>query len=217
MIQSGTGDAQAIYMLDRKGADVLVGAEIQITWKPKDNRVSWLFFEHPLAVNDVRVAVAKAAANLGFTLEKWIDESTLRSEGVMDYVALVTNGAKRQRVAIVPDGYFALALPDGRRASFFLELDRATVSNTRWATKIRAYQGYVASGRYQRRYHTQSLRVLIVTTSTKRQSHLQATADEARGGPLFWMTTLDAAIPAAIFTSPIWTVAGWKGEHALID
>lgn len=62
-----------------------------------------------------------------------------------------------QRVAVIPDSYFALNLGD-RRAPFFLVADRATMSNSRWGTKIRAYLAYLQSGKYTERYHMRALR-----------------------------------------------------------
>jgi len=91
------------------------------------------------------------------------------------------------------------------------------VPGKRWATKVRAYQEYVGTGRYQRRYQARALRVLTVTTGERRLMHLKAATEKAGGGPLFWFTTVQAASREAILTRLIWRVAGWQGEHPLIE
>ncbi len=73
--------------------------------------------------------------------------------------------------------YFVLNLGD-RRAHFFLELDQATMSNKRWKTRILAYKAYTDSGKYQKRYHTQSLRILTVRTTQARLGNLKMTTED---------------------------------------
>lgn len=216
LVQWGAGDRQMVYLVGRRGAALLRAAGLEVAWQPRDSRVSWVFLEHRLALNDVRVAVTLATVQQGLVLETWVDEVALKRAGAQDRVTVVTAEGGRRRVAIVPDGYFVLALPDGRRARFFLEVDRGTLSTQRWALKVRAYQAYVRSGRYQARYQARSLRVLVVTTSDRRLAHLKAATERAGGASLFWFTTFQRAAPEAILTRPIWRVAGWPNEAPLI-
>jgi hypothetical protein len=101
-----------------------------------------------------------------------------------------------------------------RRAHFLLELDRATMSNPRWRTRIRAYLAYVNAGKYQVRYQTRSLRILTVTTTPERLENLRKTTLKAGGGDLFWFATLDQVSDTTILSSPIWRLATDERDSA---
>ena len=219
------GRKPLLHFLDENGAQLLARVgEIErsrIAWKRKDNRVSPMFLEHLLATNDVRIAVSLAARRLGMTLERWLDEKTLKSKAVKDYVEVVLkdkNGhnCQRKKLAVVPDGYFVLSL-GGRRGHFFLEIDLATEPGKRWADKVRGYLAYLESGLYQKRYQTRSLRVLTVTTGPKRLENLRQTTQAVGGGSLFWFTTLALAQPATVLSDAIWQRARMEGLHSLIE
>ena len=218
----GQGDSQALYLLGARGADLLAAKtgddRQEITWRAEHNQVGSLFLDHTLAVNDVRIAVALAAQRQGWQVERWLDEVDLKSQEMKDYVdATWTDSrgqARRRRLAVVADGYFVLYMGD-RRAHFFVELDQATVSNKRWADKVRGYLAYTWSGKYEKRYQTRSLRILTVTTGEKRLQNLKATTEQAGGKALFWFATLEQATPEAILTEPIWQVADRKELHVL--
>jgi Replication-relaxation len=205
-----------VYRLAEKGAEV-VAAELGLAAKKlkywgkgsdKDHRsdeVSLMFFEHARAINDVRIAVTLAAKKNGFEVEKWVDDNQLKSQEMKDYVT-VKGRKQSQRVPVIPDAYFILNMGK-KRAHFFLELDRATMSSKRWKTRVLGYRAYTASGKYQERYHTTSLRILTVTTTEERLSNLKKTTEQAGGNKVFWFTTIDQVTVGNIFFSPIWSVA----------
>jgi hypothetical protein len=217
-VRPGAWAWRPVYRLSRKGAE-LIAAERGTTiaqlsyWGKNDDQdhrtsqASLLFLEHALKINDVRIAVGQAAAENGYQLEKWIDEAQLKSQEMKDYVALASEPGRSVRVAVVPDAYFVLHLGN-RRAHFFLELDRATMSNPRWKTRIRAYLTYIRSGKYQERYQTNSLRILTVTTTAQRMDNLRRTTSQAGGGDLFWFSILDQITASQVFSSPVWHLAG---------
>lgn len=215
-----------VYRLAEKGAEIIARelgtpiARLDYWGKAfdKDHRptdIGLLFIEHSLAINDIRIAIMKETHSHNFRLEKWIDDTQLRSQEMKDYVTVMTPSI-HLKVAVIPDAYFILNLGD-RRAHFFLELDRATMSNKRWKTKILAYKAYVATGRYQKRYQTKSLRVLTVTTTRERLANLKKTTQDAGGGKLFWFTTFHQATREKILSSPIWSVCGEDGPSPLIS
>ena len=78
----------------------------------------------------------------------------------------------------------------------------------RFRDKVLAYQAYIASGQYEKRYGTRSLRVLTVTSGPKRLENLKAEAEEARGGRVFWFTALKSVTVEAVIEQPIWQIAG---------
>lgn len=139
----------------------------------------------------------------------------MQSQEMKDYVTITSRSGRSLKVAVIPDAYFLLNLGD-RRAHFFLELDRATMSNKCWKTRVLAYKAHTESGKYQKHYQTQSLRILTVTTTPERLANLRKTTEEAGGDMLFWFTTFDQATPDKVLFSPIWSVCGEKDLRSLI-
>lgn len=223
-VGAGTWAWQPVYRLSRKGAEVVAGdlkidPNVLAYWGRKDDRsqrhtrVSQLFLRHALAINDLRITVLLACDEAGFRIEKWLDDTQLKSQEMRDYVTVSDRGGSR-KVAVIPDAYFLLHLGD-RRAHFFLELDRATMDHSRWATRVKAYLAYVRSGKYTERYQTRSLRILTVTTTEQRLFNLKETTHKAGGGEFFWFTTLDQVSPASVLYRPIWLLANdARGEES---
>ncbi len=113
----------------------------------------------------------------------------------------------------VPDAYFVLRAGD-KRAHFFLELDRATMSASRWERRVRAYVDYVASGRYEQQFGTHSLRILTVTTTRTRLGNLQRATAQVASESFFWFATLSDATAQDVLISPIWCRPGDKEDAA---
>ena len=216
-VSPGSWAWQPVYRLAAKGAVVVapmlgLAAKALNYWGKgfdRDHRlsdVSFLFLKHTLEINDFRIAVTQAAQRSGYQVEKWIDDTELKSKEMKDYVRVSGDHTGEARVAIVPDAYFILNLGN-RRAHFFLELDRATMSNRRWKTRILAYRAYIERGKYQERYQTNSLRILTVTTTPERLANLKKTTEHAEGNNMFWFTTFPQVTPSTVLSSPIWSVA----------
>ena len=202
-VEYGDGMRPAVYTLGRKGAE-LVGAG---GWTKKADKVAFLFLEHLLCTNGVRIAVKLSAHRHGWAVREWRDERELKGARI-DYVQVPSErSGRRQNVPVIPDGYFILDL-GGRRAHFFLEVDRGTMALRRFRTKVDAYLAYVRSGMYQRRYRTRSLRVLTVTTGETRMRNLRSVTERAGGNELCWFCTFGQATAQRILTEPIWLVAG---------
>ena len=221
-VEDGQGSSQYLYMLASRGAQLVadrLGVDLaEIGWKRSQNHASSLFLDHTLMVNDVRIAVELAARRQGDRVQRWITEDELKRSP--DRVQIEPERGRSRRVALVPDAYFCLAFGQ-RRAHFFLEADRATVPNRRWAQKVLAYLAYLRSGAYARRYGTDCLRVLTVTTSEKRMRNLMRTTQTAcadrNGVRLFWFTWLERATPKTILQAPLWHVPGKDEPMALIS
>lgn len=215
-VEYGQGMGQALYLLAERGAD-LVAEQLgmdraAVTWKQAYNEVGALFLEHTLMVNQVRIVFTVAAERAGYTIDRWTKEEELKAE--REYVSIRTDRGTQRRVAVIPDGYFILNLGD-KRAHFFLEVDRATEANKRWAQKVQSYLVYTQSGGYEKRFQTRSLRVLTVTTSEKRLNNLKRTTEQAGGERLFWFATLQEIERAKALTEPIWRVAGVEEACAI--
>ena len=119
---------------------------------------------------------------------------------------LSQNAGRYREVAVIPDAYFSVQMGN-RRAPFFLELDRATMSTARWNTRVKAYMLYLRTGKYTERYHSTSLRILTLTTTPRRMLNLMQATMKAGGTNLFWFTTFDQVNPTSVFFAPIWLLA----------
>jgi hypothetical protein len=222
------GRRPLIYFLDRKGAQLLAGylslPVSELDWDLKDTvaGASHLFIDHLLKTNDVRIAITLATQKENATIEQWIDDKTLRSRQMKDYVTLLDAKQNERKMAIVPDGYFHLAIGE-RESHHFLETDMCTVvglstkSGRRdWAKKIRSYLAYHESRQFQERYHVSSFRVLTVTTGERRLANLKKITEEAGGKSRFWFTTFEQLTSDTALSQPIWQIAGREGEYSLV-
>lgn len=203
-----------LYVLDKRGAECLRKERgIDVSWSKRTKPVTTTFLEHTLAINTFRIAIAKACMSPGFSLLKWLGENELKAD--YDYVTLRSSTGRLRRVSVIPDSYFVLSTPKGI-AHCFLELDRGTMTTQRFKTKIEAYQVYYASGAYERRFATKSLRVLTVTASEARAKNLYRVTEQAHGKQRYWFTTLSEVTPETVLRSPIWRVATNDAAHALV-
>jgi hypothetical protein len=217
-----------LYMLDEKGARLIQGLldleEGELDWKPSDKKLGDLFLEHLIATQDVRIAVTLSARKHNTPVVVWLDEATLRSNQMKEYVTLIGPNGEEDRGPLVPDGYFVVQFPDGRRAHHFLEIDRGTMTaeasqwaRRDWGKKILRYIEYHQSGAYQKRYGSKSMRVLTVTTTLERLKTLKQRTENVGGEHRFFFTTFELIQENDPFTSHIWQVATLEGTHPLFS
>lgn len=207
-------NTQAVYCLDQAGA-TLLAAEYgvpreQIDWYPDRNKVRGFFLAHLLKINDFRIAISLAAYACGDRVVTWVPDWELKK-----LKERVEDPATKRMYPVSPDAYFIYEHGDtGKRAHFFLELDRATMENRRFARKVKAYIVYVKTGAYQRRYGTHSLRVLTVVPSVRRLKNLKTTTETVGGKSMFWFATYEALVPESIL-GPVWEIAQQPGHAQL--
>ena len=200
----------------------------EITWKPKDNNVRWMFLEHLLTTNDVRIAIELAAEQHGYALHRWLDDMTLKSVEMRDSVTIYGPSGAPLKVTLVPDGYFFLTT-GGYDYHYFLEVDMGTETaksskfgRRDFSRKMLGYQAYYESGLYDEKYDPEGkykglpMQVLTVTTSEARLTTLKRVAEEAGAGESFGVTTFGRLSAETVLTAPIWSVAGKEGVHSLI-
>lgn len=217
---------ERIVTLTRAGAEIVADRLIEpsddIGWagrrqQPKD----YLFLQHFLAVSDFRITLTQACANqhdmdlLGFIPEYKARSST--SEPVRKYVQdLVADAsAACNTITHAPDGVFALTYR-GRKALFFLEIDRGTevLSNPAkgFLKMVRFYLVYLRDGGYQRYTHDfgvealfRGFRTLVVTTSPTRLRNMREACGPLSFTPsgakrFIWLATAEAVRDPAILT-----------------
>lgn len=199
------GSSKAVYFLGPKGMEVVsedLGVDIS---KPKINRKGFkdLFLNHQLALNDVRIAITLAIKeNTQMSLDCWLNEDACLQE------------CGRSKRLIRPDAYFRF-LNNGRIYSFFLEVDRSTMSHSRFRSRTQSYLEYAQSGYYQARYGVKYFRVLVVTVTLERLFNLKGLI-EGLTDKIFWFTTMEQICSKNIFQS-IWYRAGHNGLYNLIE
>lgn len=197
----------ALYMLDKRGAELLrseMGYD-DITWTSKSHDVGQPFLEHTLAINDVRVAVTIACRTHDYSLLDWRSEADLK--GSYDRVTIQERSGSKELVSLIPDSFFVAQTPKGK-APFFLEVDRGTETTTRFQSKIRAYQAYVQTGAYEKRYGYKSVRVLTVAFSQKRLESLKTVTGEVGGKERYWFALHGEITPQSVFHASIWVSGG---------
>lgn len=182
------------------------------------------FLRHFLAASDFRIALTQACAEvpdlalLGFLPEHLGRKTPSGSVAkyIRDVVADIESPGRRH--AHTPDGVFALAR-GGKAALFFLEVDRGTEvlsdPGKGFLKAIRFYVAYLQGDTYQRYREDfrvaepfRAFRVLIVTTSSERLSHMRAVGgalpvEPAHAKRFIWLTTEAEVTPATVLTS-IW-------------
>lgn len=209
----GTGRSPTLYVLDRRGAEVLRAHRgyDELTFYHTSKDLSSQFLEHTLAINDVMVAVVRSCRRNGFQMERWRGENQVKG----DYDRVTVRGVSRlEEAPILPDSYFTIVAKQ-RRHHFFLEVDRGTMPSARFRTKVLAYLAYHRSGGYERRYGTQSLRILTVVPGEKRLTQLRQATETAGGNNRFWFTTAEHVTEARILTEPVWQLAHTEERRAL--
>lgn len=183
-----------IYGLAGRGARTLQerrGGELPRFLSTREQR-SGLFLDHTLRRNDVRICLELLAReDPGFQLLTW-----RQAPQEVRASASVRVGRKQERIPLIPDGYFAIRHA-GAVEAFVVEIDMGTVLLSRME---RRYQGYFAwwKGRgHHARFGKMPLRVLTLTTTTRRLQALKNAAVRAptgaEGSGLFWFATLDIA------------------------
>lgn len=207
-----------LYSLTKLGAEVLAATyaytseDLHFASKTLLNPEK---LPHTMAINDFWVAVNKAThGQEGVRVVEWIDELTFRADP--DYVYVKGAGGRRKRKPLLPDGYLVLRTPQGT-ARFFVELDRGTEGLTQFRSQIEVYTEYMVSGRYQQRFKSTSLRILVVSTSTQRRlDNLKKAVEQAGGGERYLFGCFKPPYPPALLNAPLWQKLGSRQLYGLL-
>jgi len=202
------GRSPTLYVLDRKGAELLRAERgyDELVWYRSSKTLRPDFLAHTLAINEVMVAITLACREQGHLLETWYGENQIKAD--YDRTSIYTPAGKRQQVPIVPDSYFTI-VANQRRYPLLLELDRGTMTVSRFQTKVLGYIAYYRSGEYERRYGVKSIRVLTVTLSEQRLKNLKKATEAVGGLEWFWFGVLSELTSDVILSAPVW----WQATH----
>ncbi len=227
------GRKPLVYFLDTAGARLLAEFDevdlASIDWHKRENDVSWLFLNHLLATNDVRLAVTLAARQHGYQITSWLDDRSLRRDR-REYVSVQVayrdgqgrDRIREEKVAFVPDGYFTIEA-EGKMLHYFLETDMGTVTGISqregrrdFSRKVKAYMAYRASGKFKERYGADTFRVLTVTTSEQRMANLVQATHKAQGKFTFFFSTFERIKGGDLLTDLLWNQPGTDEQKRLI-
>jgi Replication-relaxation len=157
-----------------------------------------LLILHKLAICDIRVSLELASqASSLFLLTQWVNESTLRQSPLV-----VEDPETKKQTRLIPDaGFTLLSRTTGRKAEFFLEMDRATVSLKSIRQRVRGYL-----------LRPDPCPVLFVVPDARRQHAIAQVAVEAakelQANPtMIWITTQERMTPDTALSAP-WVVVG---------
>ena len=212
----GIGRSPTLYVLDKQGIALLRHEGIEDFSGLPSKRGSSFFFEHTLAINDVRIAMSRACQERGWRVAEWRDENAMKAD--YDRVRTRTRSGRTLDIPILPDSYFVIEIPDRGVSHFFLELDRGTMTQERFRQKLVGYVAYHKVGGYERRFKSAGLRVLTVTDKPGRFPKLVESARSVEGiGRRFWFAQLEAVTASSVLTEPVWTVAGSDDKATLFS
>lgn len=213
----GTGRLPNLYVLDRKGADLLQEQGLDtIIWHHSYKTVSDQYLKHALPLNDIIVVMKKACQQKSCEFLEWKTESELKVEP--DRVKILNRHNRRAEVTVIPDSYCLIG-SDNRSFPMFIEYDGGTQRSRVIKEKVRAYAAYYESGKYHQRYGKNAFRVLFVSRSQRRVADLKLWTESLRlkGQHWFWFATLASLTSDTVLNKPIWWYAGSDERHPLIQ
>jgi hypothetical protein len=196
---NGFVTGEALYTLDRRGIELLQaerGLSKDQVHAYKGKIVNPLSLDHTLALADIRIDAELSARRHGLQIAAWLDD--LATKASYDRVPI-----ENHSVPIIPDGYFTV-IDEGGTFHFLLEYDAGTEGLTTIERKFRAYQLYLESGRCEKRYGTNKVRVLfIIKKPGRRLDNVRRTAKNLPLSFHFWISHKQA-IADDFFTAPVW-------------
>lgn len=215
-LPSVRGTSQTLYFLGPRGIQLIAertGTDALEIKKKQRNcyERKQLFFDHDLLLNEVRIGIYGALSNNDSTiLDQWIGYTDCLQEW-----NLFNQKLNRQcKVMLRPDGYFRYFCK-GKLFGCFLEVDRSTMSNSRFQSKVKLYLDYIRSGLYPAKYGLQFFRVLVITETKQRLLNLKSVTGQLTN-KIFWFGLADQLKTGGVFDS-IWERPDKQGNFSLLE
>lgn len=238
-LESGKGSSKITYsissrglfLLQQKGFDtsslipnITPEKTYQKIYKMKRHKAEYK--SHEIAINDVRIAVELAVKSKGWQIEEWISDVVFKHPFLRS-VMRVYDSVNRDLIPVVPDGFFSIKISDGRKAVFFLELDRGNEDLDEFRRgKVRGYFLFVNHWLELPVFHKyKNLEIVyrlltVVDGGVKRTLNLNNCAEaEFKGqerkeekGRLYYFTEFSQISPETVLCEPIWMVPFKSGK-----
>ena len=205
------GAARAVYSLDRLGAEVLAReastTPSALDWRLRDLQRQVYFLQHTVDTNEAVIRFLVAATAEGLKPE-WRSEKSMRRASFSS-----------AKMPLIPDAYVQLQVGE-RLRGLALELDRGTVGEKAFKSKVQGYGEWNRSGAYKAVFGQVSLRVLFILGSqvadARRLTRMKTWCEAAGGGSLFWFGELSSLKNPSMLRQPIWVVAGRESQFPLL-
>ena len=203
------GSHAFVYGLGDRGAELLRSSGSTparaLEWSAKNRAVKRLFLEHALLISDVMISMELACRQHGGV--RLLNSADLplptATRSRLEPFQWKVNVNGNTRLGVVPDCVFGLEFagqpPDRNRAYFFLEADRGTMPIARnglhhssFHRKFLAYEATWLQELHRKQFGFHRFRVLTVTTSADRLTHLVTACRQLeRGRGLFLFTDMN--------------------------
>lgn len=194
------GGSKALYTLSPKGAEVAGIQNNRAIVRPKESLlVGDPFVQHQLNTNAVHIVARYSDLTpFGSSFQGWRDFTEPLSKAI----------------PLIPDGYFSIQTPDGVRPAF-IEVDQGTESLKVWTKKISLYLQLALSGTFNRLFHNEQFRVLVIANSLRRLMSIRSVVQK-QTAKIFWFTTLEEINRAGLW-SAIWHRPDGTQKQALLE
>jgi hypothetical protein len=177
--RNGVG-ASALYSLTHLGA-YTVDVELRSPRRMRDEvLLADFFIHHQLAINTLYLHFKYRPLPESVTFKRWM---TFRRPLTVS-------------TPLIPDGYVELATQE--TIGWFLEIDLGSEHLRIWHKKAEQYIRLALTKDFNRLFHLERFRVLVVANSERRMMSLRKTVAEVTS-KLFWFTTIDEVLREGIF------------------
>ena len=179
------GGRKALYALSPKGA-LLAGVPYRgPRRKQGELLVGDFYVQHQLTINTVYCALAKKPIPIpGVTFLRWLPF----------YEPIAPN------LRLIPDGYAELDTPTGKICAF-IEVDLGHENLSVWREKAKQYLQLALTGEFERRFHEQRFRALVLVNSDRRLKTIRKAVTTVTE-KIFWFATLNQDLFAPIWLRP---------------
>lgn len=179
------GGRKAVYALSPKGALLAAVPYRGPRRKKEETLIADFYVQHQLTVNGIYCQLGHPPIPVpGVTFVRWLP-----------FYEPVTPSLR-----LIPDGYVELSTPTGKLCAF-VEVDLGHENLSVWREKARQYLQLALTGEFERRFHEERFRVLVLVNSERRlQSIRKAVASVTE--KLFRFATLEAT--SSNLFAPVW-------------
>jgi len=175
------------------------------------DRLNDTFVDHDLKATDLWATLTVHLRQTRIRSWRWTTERELRARAER-----AEDPRTRRPVAFLPDGLAELTYPDGQRQTLVVEIDNGTHDLDAFGRKLRAFELFLAQGRFGRAWRAGPFEVLVLTTSEARLAHLWEVARRTvvrERWPDYAFATF-AVLDPARFASHDWLTLA--GEHTAL-
>jgi hypothetical protein len=193
-----SGPRPMVYGLGRRGAQALRDHSVHADasdWTERNKRAGAKFIEHTLAIADFMVGLeidCREHGDIKLLYEREIlTNAPERTQKSREPLRLVMPGLSNKMgvSSVIADGLFGLVFPDDTAAYFLLEVDRgsmpvvrANFDRTSYRRKLLVYWEAWKKKLHVEQFGISQIRVLTITSSTKRVGNMLSAVDEITAG-----------------------------------